>query len=552
MMTTRLLLFLVFLLSARGGGASTEGIVLNEIFYDLPGIDGDGEFVELYNAGPVAIDIGGWRIEFVDGGGAAAKTIWTAPGGRRVEPGEYLLLGGASRGLPEELQLGGAIGNGPDAIRLLSLRGTVDIVGYGEGTPLCEGSPAPDAPPGSSLARRPDGADRDDNRTDIAVADPTPGAPNFHRIDIAISIADRQALPCAGGEVRLRGTLRNAGIERFDGVVLVETGIAGAGWTVSDPIAIDCAIGPLEEQAFSLVAGMASEGRIDALLRATTPGDGRSSNDTCRASLYASPGPVVVSEIMGRPAGGEEWIELQAREFVDLEGWSIRDAAGSWRIVAGETLPLAPGAFVLLVRDPEAFRTAWPGCSAAIVPVAGGWCVLNDGGDTIELADGAGVLIERVSWGMAGTTERGRSLERVSAGMCSAEPGGIWQRCHSKEGGTPGRVNAGRIPEQPKEGTLAVEPNPYSPARDGETVVVATIRSGERGYDLQIFDLDGREVRRLCGAPAGAGVCACRWDGRDGRGRPVATGFYIVVAAFHDEGGVVCRVEKAGIAVAGD
>jgi flagellar hook assembly protein FlgD len=46
--------------------------------------------------------------------------------------------------------------------------------------------------------------------------------------------------------------------------------------------------------------------------------------------------------------------------------------------------------------------------------------------------------------------------------------------------------------------------------------------------ELAIFDVHGRLVRQMDSGSKTAGVHETRWDGRDNRGRPVASGVYYV------------------------
>jgi hypothetical protein len=58
---------------------------------------------------------------------------------------------------------------------------------------------------------------------------------------------------------------------------------------------------------------------------------------------------------------------------------------------------------------------------------------------------------------------------------------------------------------------------------------------------IAIYDVKGREVRRLVDAERGAGRYAVDWDGKDGAGRTVASGVY-VVACRTSEGSLVQRI----------
>jgi hypothetical protein len=71
--------------------------------------------------------------------------------------------------------------------------------------------------------------------------------------------------------------------------------------------------------------------------------------------------------------------------------------------------------------------------------------------------------------------------------------------------------------------TLHVASNPGG----SETLVAFTLPSGG-SVRLDIYDVSGRHVRELERGPLGAGEHVASWDGRDSRGRPVASGVYFV------------------------
>lgn len=82
----------------------------------------------------------------------------------------------------------------------------------------------------------------------------------------------------------------------------------------------------------------------------------------------------------------------------------------------------------------------------------------------------------------------------------------------------------------PPDGPLLSKavPNPFNT----ETV----LRWGQPlggSVGLYVYDVGGRCVRKLLDGPASAGVWEARWNGRDDRGLPVASGVYI------------CRLETA-------
>jgi hypothetical protein len=72
-------------------------------------------------------------------------------------------------------------------------------------------------------------------------------------------------------------------------------------------------------------------------------------------------------------------------------------------------------------------------------------------------------------------------------------------------------------------GIRSVHPNPFNPSTTiafeiGHTQPVALI----------VYDVSGRQVRRLVTGVHAAGVHTAEWDASDDRGRPVASGVYFV------------------------
>jgi hypothetical protein len=66
-------------------------------------------------------------------------------------------------------------------------------------------------------------------------------------------------------------------------------------------------------------------------------------------------------------------------------------------------------------------------------------------------------------------------------------------------------------------------PNPFNPS----TRITYEVEDGARGtVNLAIYDVTGARVRTLVDGPAGAGVHAVTWDGRNERGEAVGSGVY--------------------------
>lgn len=534
-------------------------LVINEVYYDHPGRDGGWEFVELYNAGDATCDMTGMRLEFLDGRTGAARTVWAAPTGLVVAPDSYVLVAGASRCPANGCELAGSLENGPDAVRLADPGGVLDCVGYGEPLPplLYEGAPARDAPPGYSLAREPDGADTGVNREDFTISAPSPGVRNVFQSDLDLKVAGEELLPCRGAAFSVSFSVENAGLSRFAGLVVLRSDFVEADgrfdggrverWIELDADAVDTVSVLITPRNTDMM-------HVETVLLSDT--DQNSLNDTCRVVIYTSPGAVVINEIMYRPQrDGSEWIELinVGAERCNLNGWTLRDLAGSRKVVTEDDIWIEPGGFLVLAEDPDLVRQT---VACSVIGMKGSWPPLNDrdgdfGADEIRLYDRSGILVERVGYNDMLGEERGRSIERVSEYLCSDVPGGVWHRCSLPGGCSPGAHNSTRSPDNAGEGEIRIEPNPFCAGRDGVTAISGSLITGERGFSVRIFDIDGFELRKLFGETGGARIFTCRWDGRDSRGVSVKTGLYICLVEFIGRGGAVCRRERVSIAVYG-
>ena len=167
------------------GGPATEASavpLISEVYYDAVGTDNGQVFVEIYGEPGTFAD--GLFLEGVNGSnGAFGPTV--ALFGVFGPDGIFVVADDAGDGTSA---VSGAdqianfdFQNGPDSIVLRDADEVFDAVGYGNFGPddvfAGEGSPAPDSPSGSSLARVFADVDTDDNFADFAIQEiPSPGS----------------------------------------------------------------------------------------------------------------------------------------------------------------------------------------------------------------------------------------------------------------------------------------------------------------------------------------------------------------------------------------
>ena len=130
-------------------------VVINEVHYNPPAPDGrDLEFIELYNSGPVAVSLEGWKLE----GGV----YFEFPAGSAIEASGFVVICrdrnyfAGSFNLEESDLLGdfnGTLDNDGDNVLLLDgMNAVVDVLKYDDRLPWPEGSDSVDGG-GASLER---------------------------------------------------------------------------------------------------------------------------------------------------------------------------------------------------------------------------------------------------------------------------------------------------------------------------------------------------------------------------------------------------------------
>ena len=532
----------LLLVLAIAAPPARAALVINEILYDPEGPDRGFEWVEIHNTGPWPATLEGVAIEAGDGSGPDRWTrTWVGSPGEWIDAGGWCVVGGPWHGRaacsPGVLELQ----NGPDGVRLVREGLELDRVGWGElaEREYCEGNPADAVGSGKSLARREDGRDTDDNRTDFAEAAPTPGSWNHPARDLAVRLTrPGPPIPLSAGEGAVRAVVRLE--NRGTGAVPLE----------DVRLFVDGGLLPPDSAwlSGSLGSGLALERELsldkagDAGLRTWTctarwSGDLVPEDDADTLHGWVGPSPLRISEIAPRPRpGGTEWVELESVDgTVSVEGWSLWDAGGTRLALRGsERLP--PGTRIVVARDSLAAVTA------GLVPASwvGAWPTLNDtatkgeGADTLWLADPSGLVTD---WAVYGTTAAEETWIRLSGAPVDA---GLdaWVAADGPPGGTPGLPNpaaATTLPlpsEDPGNdgAAISLQRNP-----GGAWLPLPPASSGSRRV-VRLLRLDGSTAGEFETAP-GAAQSWARWDGRAPDGRVCPAGVYLLETRIIDDDG---------------
>jgi len=530
-------------------------VLLNEVYYDHFGTDEGYEFIELVNLTDAPLALEGYALEFHDGASVGWVTIWQASSLDTIARAGLFVVGGQRVvPLPDAFdELG--LQNGPDAVRLVAGWRVVDLLGYGLlGDPqYFERAPAPDVESGMSLARRPDGADSDDNETDFAAAAPSPGRFNTARHDVALRLA---------GDTRARDARADAGVEVFSlyvvnlGLEPVDPGTVtaeitdstdlGRVATTSAPVLHAIAVG---ESARVELGAELSIGRHWIRASAVCPGDERPENDTVWMLRRVGSSPLLVSEVMSYPFQGcPEYVELfnGGAAPYDLVGHWIHDAAHGPELIVSTSSVIPSGGFAVLTADAEGLLAWFPElAAAAVVEIEGRWPTLNQTGgsgeaDSVVVLDAAFLPVERVAYPPQPTDAEGRSLERVD--LFPGPGPHTWVLSSAARGGSPGERSRDSRLAPPEGRRVAVSPNPFDPYRSEYLVVTVPRRDEPERVVVGVFDIGGRRVAELGSATVFPTTLV--WDGKDGGGEIVLPGIYVLACEFFSVTTGSRRVER--------
>jgi len=185
------------------------------------------------------------------------------------------------------------------------------------------------------------------------------------------------------------------------------------------------------------------------------------------AVAQPSPGDVVVNEIMYAPSPPtNEFIELYNRSgtAIALDELAFADANRAYEPVTTTDTMLASGDYVVLVRSPEEFKTAFPSV-AFLAP--GDWAAYNNGGDTVFLRHTPSeTVIDSVPYDPSWGGNDGRSLARIDPAGPS-DMARNFATSVADAGATPGRQNSVFDPDVTPP-TLVTA----GPSRDGDSLTV--------------------------------------------------------------------------------
>ncbi|WP_423224762.1 lamin tail domain-containing protein [Candidatus Amarolinea aalborgensis] len=469
----------------------------------------DDEYVELFNTGATAVDLGGWRFDDVANGGSSPFTF--APGTLLPASGFRVFF---------RSETGVALNNsGGDDVRLLAPDGQmVQSIHYAT------------ASNDQAWSALPDGSD-----TWLNSVPPSPGAsnqPNLGPVIVTGAVYRGQlgdlTQPLGGVTVQLwAGAHANAwdrwllnGLTRPDGSFRLEFPQALLGFPYYHVVEID----PTGLVSVAAIAG-AGGAVVDPNWIAIGPTYGGEfsgftfwDDEPLATPTALPPAAVLITEVEydSIESGSDsawEWLELRnnSDSLLRLSGWSLRDNLGADLL---PTLVFTPGAYLILAADPAHFLTHYPTVTAPVIGIPDGQIGngLGNTGDLLRLSDSTGRVVDALSWGdnrsvfdpPAPDVAPGHSLARRDPTTDTDTAADWFDETAPSPGRDPGPENATPTPTPtatPNPAWAAVRVNEFLPAPESvdwngdgalneDDEYIELFNTGATAVDLGGFKLD--------------------------------------------------------------
>jgi hypothetical protein len=531
-------------------------IILTEIMFDADTLESHNEFVEVYNAGDITINLAGWKI----GDEIELDNLVETSQGLDLLPGQYaVILDGSYFGnstiydalIPSEALVikidDGSFGSfgwsnsNPEPVKLVNPAGdTVQTYIY-----------SIDNSPGFSDEKI--HLNNDNSPENWGNSTHFRGTPGFrnsiapYNFDVKIdSLWTTPDYPREYESFQIHSLIKNSGLNYIELITITifndfnNNQMADPGEAIFDSnVSVNLMPGDtLNFQADS--DGLSSGSYLFGVILQYDQ-DENPENDFgfLEFTVENSAETLVINEIMYRPISGKsEWVELYngSLNSIKLQNWSLADSRDTCRVVDVNAYINGQDYFVISA-DSTIFDTfSVPDYKITIVK---SFPTLNNDYDDLKILSPSGRIVDRVtysdSW-MGREVEAGISLERINP-LISSSLAKNWAASVNLRGGTPGELNSVFVEKKTSESLVNIEPNPFSPDGDGfedVTILDYSLPILTGFLTIDIYDITGRRIKQLTNRLPVSQKGQVIWDGKNENGRVSRIGLYIIVIRVYD------------------
>jgi len=280
------------------------------------------------------------------------------------------------------------------------------------------------------------------------------------------------------------------------------------------------------------------------------PGNAIAGGNTASFALPepVEPGDVVINEVLYDPIGsGSDLVELynRSQKTLSLAGWKLGNvsngAVDDVLTITSASFLLLPGEYALICESASNIADNYPQSRTERF-VETDLPSYNNGEGGVVLQGPDGTQLDRFDYNddlhfALVNTPEGYSLERIDPDRPTSDNTN-WQTASDVAGkATPGFQNSQYSPTANASGEMTIEPAIFSPDNDGfEDVLTVAYRFEQAGFvgSMSVFDIAGREVRKLMESQLLGTAGAISWDGLLDDGSKGRIGPYIVVFEVFD------------------
>ena len=232
--------------------------------------------------------------------------------------------------------------------------------------------------------------------------------------------------------------------------------------------------------------------------------------------------PFVINEIMFAPESEKpEWIEIKKNYeiqhlqeltlTVDEDSLNFGVTDGQFIILTGNS---ADSLFIKEENNPEAV-------------IFTGLESLSNSGELVFISDKDNNIFEYFSYKPEWSETKGISAERINSKISSTDSN--WGPCVDHRGATPGFENSLFTPIIPSGKKLSIDPNPFSPYLNENTIISYELPNKISQITCRIFDLKGRCIRKIKDQELSSASGNIIWNGARDNGSKAKPGIYLIL-----------------------
>ena len=265
----------------------------------------------------------------------------------------------------------------------------------------------------------------------------------------------------------------------------------------------------------------------------------------------AAYGDIVINEVLFNPRpSGVDYVELfnKSDKYLSLKNWSLgntkNDSAAVFSKISTNEVSIPPHSYLALTTDVVVVMEQYPTSQSRYFLEMPSMPSFSDVDGGVILKDASDIIFDKLTYSERQHFElfsnvQGVSLEKIDASVSSLERSN-WHSAASTAGfGTPGYSNS-QVKSESGEDMFTVAPEAISPDNDGlddyATIKYSQKMSG-RIASVRIYNVGGNLIKNLLLNQLIGTHGDIQWDGTDGRGEMVPTGYYLLLIDIFDATG---------------